>query len=69
MCVCVCVCVCVYVYISSLLLLSDTGRGPLQGVLICESPTGYTFIPWHRHQIEGTTGFQCLFQKTQANVR
>ena len=22
-----------------------------------ESTTGYTFTPWHRHQIEGTNGF------------
>ena len=42
---------------------------------ISESTTGYTFtpcgifyFPWHRHQIEGTTGFKCLFRKTQANV-
>ena len=41
---------------------------------ICESTTCYTFTPcvgsftWHRHQIERTTGFYCLFRKTQANV-
>ena len=39
-----------------------------------ESTTSYTFpvhtggifyFPWHRHQIEGTNGFQCLIRKTQ----
>ena len=27
---------------------------------------GIFFFPWHRHQIEGTDGFWCLFQKTLA---
>ena len=40
---------------------------------ISESTTGYKFtpcgifyFPWHRHQIEGTISFYCLFRKTQA---
>ena len=24
------------------------------------------YFPWHRHQTEGTIGFQCLFRKTHA---
>ena len=26
---------------------------------------GIFYFPWHRHQIEGTDGFQCLLRKTQ----
>ena len=26
---------------------------------------GIFYIPWHRHQREGTNGFQCLIRKTQ----
>ena len=29
---------------------------------------GIFYFLWHRHQIEGTTGFYCLFRKTQTNV-
>ena len=35
------------------------------GVDWAESTTGYTFTPWHRHQIEGTNGFYCLIRKTE----
>ena len=27
---------------------------------------GVFYFPWHRHQIEGTNSFYCLFRKTQA---
>ena len=27
---------------------------------------GIFYFPWHRHHIEGTNSFQCLFQKAQA---
>ena len=52
----------------------ELGFSELSFSRISESTTGYTFtpcmglsyFPWFKHQIEGTTGFQCLFQKTQA---
>ena len=62
-------------------LLSDTGRGPFAKRLKSNENLRvhyrlhiyplcgiFFYFPWHRHQIEGTTGCLCLFRKTQANV-
>ena len=61
-------------FISCSFFLSYNWQDPFVRIFIYVSPQQVFsislcvifYFPWHRHQVEGTNGFYCLFRKTQA---